>query len=75
VHQQLQYDDQQVSILARARSTFHLSALEANYIKTFKAIQIKEINPIFKALLCNRHFFREMILRLKLISSDECLQP
>jgi len=32
------YNHQQFSILARARSAFHLSALEATYIKTFKSI-------------------------------------
>jgi len=30
------YNDQQFSILTRARSAFHLSALEATYIKTLK---------------------------------------
>jgi len=30
------YNDQQVSILSRTRSTFHLSALEATCIKTLK---------------------------------------
>jgi len=32
------YNDQQFSILARARSAFHLSALEVTYIKTLKPI-------------------------------------
>jgi len=31
-------NEQQFSILARARSAFHLSALEATYIKTLKPI-------------------------------------
>jgi len=35
------YNDQQFSILCKARSTFHLSALEAIYIKT----QIYFISP------------------------------
>ena len=36
------YNDQQFSILSRARSTFHLSALEATYIKTLKPILCRQ---------------------------------
>jgi len=36
------YNDQQFSTLARARSAFHLSALEATYIKTLKPILCRQ---------------------------------
>jgi len=36
------YNDQQFSILARARTAFHLSALEATYIKTVKPILCRQ---------------------------------
>jgi len=36
------YKDQQFSILARARTAFHLSALEATYIKTLKPILYRQ---------------------------------
>jgi len=36
------YNDQQFSILARARSAFCLSALEATYIKTLKPILCRQ---------------------------------
>jgi len=45
------YNNQQFSILARARSAFHLSALEVTYIKTFKSILCRQKEFVYYVFL------------------------
>ena len=45
------YNDDKFSILARARSLFHLSALEATFIKSLKPILCKQKEFVYSLRL------------------------